>query len=444
VKPAAVERQPVAEVRAEAGRHLPVEAAVARVGRVRWTVCALLFAATTINYIDRQVLGILAPDLQQQIGWNELQYGYIVSAFQAAYALGLAVAGRLMDRLGTRIGYGLAVAVWSVAAMAHGLATSAVTFGAARFGLGLGESGNFPAAIKTVAEWFPKSERALATGIFNSGTNIGAIIAPLVVPWIALTLGWRWAFVLTGAIGFLWVVVWLRLYAPPATHPRVSAGELDHILSDREPTVAQVPWRSLIGFRQTWAVMLGKFLTDPIWWFYLFWLPKFLHDRYGLTLSTVGPPLVTIYLVSDVGSIAGGWLSSALIGRGWTINAARKTAMLACALSVVPIAAVARGGGLWTAVALIGLAAAAHQGFSANMYTLVSDMFPRTAVGSTIGLAGAAGAVGGLLIATFVGFLLQVTGSYFAVFIMAASSYLIALAFIHALAPHLTPVHIER
>jgi MFS transporter, ACS family, aldohexuronate transporter len=413
-----------------------------RVGRVRWSVCALLFAATTINYIDRQVLGILAPDLQQQIGWNELQYGYIVSAFQAAYALGLVFSGRLMDKLGTRIGYGLAVAVWSVAAMAHGLATSAVTFGAARFGLGLGESGNFPAAIKTVAEWFPKSERALATGIFNSGTNIGAIVAPLIVPWIALTLGWRWAFVLTGAIGFLWVIVWLRTYAPPGTHPRVSSRELDHILSDREPAVAQVSWRSLIGFRQTWAVMVGKFMTDPIWWFYLFWLPKFLHDRYGLTLSTVGPPLVTIYLVSDVGSIAGGWLSSALIGRAWSINSARKTAMLVCAVSVVPIAAVARGGGLWTAVALIGLAAAAHQGFSANMFTLASDMFPRSAVGSMVGLGGTAGAIGGLLIATFVGLLLQITGSYFAVFIMAASSYLVALAFIHALAPRLTPVRV--
>ena len=309
--------------------------------------------------------------------------------------------------------------------------------------VGFGEGGNFPAAIKTVAEWFPKSERALATGIFNSGTNIGAIVAPLVVPWIALTLGWRWAFVLTGAIGFLWVIVWLRTYAPPTTHPRVSSRELDHILSDREPAVAQVTWRLLIGFRQTWAVMIGKFMTDPIWWFYLFWLPKFLHDRYGLTLSTVGPPLVTIYLVSDVGSIAGGWLSSTLIRRGWSINAARKTAMLVCALAVTPIAAVAGARGLWQAVALIGLAAAAHQGFSANMFTLASDMFPRAAVGSMVGLAGTAGAIGGLLIATFVGLLLQLTGSYVAVFIMAASSYLVAIALIHALAPRLTPVKVD-
>jgi MFS transporter, ACS family, hexuronate transporter len=434
VKPAAVSSEAVRAIDAAAGR----------IGHARWTVCALLFAATTINYIDRQVLGILAPDLQQQIGWNELQYGYIVSAFQAAYALGLAFAGRLMDRLGTKTGYGIAVTAWSVAAMAHGLATSAFTFGAARFALGLGESGNFPAAIKTVAEWFPKAERAFATGIFNSGTNIGAIIAPLVVPWIAINLGWRWAFVLTGAIGFLWVVVWLRLYSRPTEHPSVSPRELEHILSDREPPAAQVSWRTLLGFRQTWAVMIGKFLSDPIWWFYLFWLPKFLHDRYGLTLSTVGLPLVTIYLVSDVGSIAGGWLSSSLIGRGWSINAARKTAMLVCALAVTPIATVAGGGSLWQAVALIGLAAAAHQGFSANMFTLASDMFPRAAVGSMVGLAGTAGAIGGLLIATFVGLLLQLTGSYFAVFIMASSSYLLALALIHALAPRLTPVKVDR
>jgi MFS transporter, ACS family, hexuronate transporter len=434
VKPAAVSSEAVRAIDAAAGR----------IGHARWTVCALLFAATTINYIDRQVLGILAPDLQQQIGWNELQYGYIVSAFQAAYALGLAFAGRLMDRLGTKTGYGIAVTAWSVAAMAHGLATSAFTFGAARFALGLGESGNFPAAIKTVAEWFPKAERAFATGIFNSGTNIGAIIAPLVVPWIAINLGWRWAFVLTGAIGFLWVVVWLRLYSRPTEHPSVSPRELEHILSDREPPVAQVSWRTLLGFRQTWAVMIGKFLSDPIWWFYLFWLPKFLHDRYGLTLSTVGLPLVTIYLVSDVGSIAGGWLSSSLIGRGWSINAARKTAMLVCALAVTPIATVAGGGSLWQAVALIGLAAAAHQGFSANMFTLASDMFPRAAVGSMVGLAGSAGAIGGLMIATFVGLLLQLTGSYFAVFIMASSSYLLALALIHALAPRLTPVKVDR
>jgi len=414
-----------------------------RVGGVRWTICALLFAASTINYIDRQVLGILAPDLQNQIGWNEAQYGYIVAAFQTAYAIGFAVAGRLMDRLGTKIGYALAVGVWSVAAMAHGLATSAFTFGAARFGLGLGESGNFPAAVKTTAEWFPRHERAFATGLFNSGTNIGAIVAPLTVPWIALTLGWRWAFVFTGALGFIWLALWLRYYERPETHPRVTARELRHIFSDHEDTGRNISWGTLIGHRQTWAVMIGKFCTDPIWWFYLFWLPKFLHDTYGLTLSTVGAPLVAIYLISDVGSIAGGWLSSMLIARGWSVNAGRKTAMLTCALLVTPIATASTASSLWWSVGLIGLAAAAHQGFSANMFTLASDMFPRAAVGSIVGLAGMSGAIGGMLIAAGVGLLLQFTGSYIPVFVMAASSYLVALALIHVLAPRLEPARLD-
>jgi ACS family hexuronate transporter-like MFS transporter len=416
-----------------------VHAPAAGIGRVRWTVCGLLFAASTINYIDRQVLGILAPDLQRLFGWNEAQYGYIVTAFQAAYAIGFAFAGRLMDRLGTKRGYTIAVGVWSLAAMAHGLATSALAFGAARFALGLGESGNFPAAIKTTAEWFPKRERAFATGIFNSGTNIGALIAPLTVPWIALHLGWRWAFVFTGAIGFLWIVVWQRTYAPPSEHPRVSPQELEHICSDHEPPARPVAWGALLKYRQAWAVMAGKFMTDPIWWFYLFWLPKFLHDTYGLTLSTVGLPLVSIYLISDVGSIAGGWISSTLIARGWSVNAGRKTAMLICALAVTPIAAASKATSLWQSVALIGLAASAHQGWSANMFTLASDMFPRGAVGSMVGLAGMSGAIGGMLIATAVGLLLQYTGSYMSVFVMAASSYLIALAMIHALAPGLEP-----
>ena len=421
-----------------------VHASRGPIGRVRWTICALLFAASTINYIDRQVLGILAPDLQRLIGWNELQYGYIVSAFQAAYAIGFVFAGRLMDRLGSRLGYTIAVTVWSIAAMAHGFATSALTFGIARFGLGLGESGNFPAAVKTTAEWFPKRERAFATGLFNSGTNIGAIIAPLTVPWIALTFGWRWAFILTGAIGFLWVFAWLRFYAPPEQHPRLREPERQHILSDHEAPMTAVGWRPLFRHRQTWAFMVGKFMTDPVWWFYLFWLPKFLHDTYGLTLSTVGLPLVAIYVLSDVGSIAGGWLSSRLIASGWTVNAGRKTAMLACAIAVTPIALAARTNGLWESVGLIGLAAAAHQGFSANMFTLASDMFPRSAVGSVVGIGGMAGAIGGMLIATAVGLLLQLTGSYVPVFLLAASSYLLALLCIHLLAPTLAQADVSR
>jgi len=421
----------------------PVVQAAGPIGRVRWTICGLLFAASTINYIDRQVLGLLAPDLQRTFGWDELQYGYIVSAFQAAYAIGFIFAGQLMDRLGTRRGYAIAVGLWSVAAMSAGFAWSAVTFGAARFGLGLGESGNFPAAIKTTAEWFPKRERAFATGIFNSGTNIGAVIAPLTVPWIALTLGWRWAFVLTGAIGFIWVAVWLSIYAPAAQHPRLTERERQHILSDHEPPEAPVAWRPLFKYRQTWAVMVGKFMTDPIWWFYLFWLPKFLHDSYGLTLSTVGLPLVTIYLASDIGSIFGGWLSSRLIAGGFTVNVARKTAMFTCAMLVTPIALVSKATSLWGAVALISLAAAAHQGWSCNMFTLASDMFPRGAIGSVVGIAGMSGAIGGMLIATAVGLLLQLTGSYVSVFLMAASSYLFALLFIHLLAPRLAPANLR-
>jgi len=412
------------------------------IGRFRWVVCALLFFATTINYIDRQVLGILAPDLQRSIGWNEVEYGYIVTAFQAAYALGLLASGRLLDRVGTRLGFAVAIAVWSVAAMGHALARSAFGFGVARFLLGLGEASNFPAAIKTVAEWFPRRERALATGIFNAGTNVGAIIAPLVVPAITLAFGWPWAFILTGAIGFLWLGAWLLLYAAPENHPRVSQAELAHIRSDAEESVRPVSWFRLLGLRQTWAFALGKFLTDPIWWFYLYWLPKFLHETHGLTLATIGAPLVAIYLIADVGSIGGGWLSSILIKKGFSVNAARKTAMLVCAVAVVPIVLAPWVSSLWGAVALIGLAAAAHQGWSANIFTLASDMFPRRAVGSVVGIGGMAGAVGGMLISTVTGYLLQWTGSYWAIFALAGSAYLLALAVVQLLAPSLAPAEV--
>ena len=416
-----------------------IHTAAGPIGRVRWTMCALLFAASTINYIDRQVLGILAPDLQRLIGWNELQYGYIVTAFQAAYAIGFLFAGRLIDRLGSRRGYAIAVGFWSVAAMAHGFATSALTFGAARFGLGLGESGNFPAAVKTTAEWFPKRERAFATGLFNSGTNIGAIIAPLTVPWIALTLGWRWAFILTGAIGFLWVVCWMRMYAPPDRHPALTERERQHIFSDREPPEAPVAWRPLFRHRQTWAFMVGKFMTDPIWWLYLFWIPDFLNRNYGLNLGSIGLPIVVIYLIADIGSVGGGWLSSALIKRGWSLNAARKTAMLTCAVAVVPIIFASRASHLWAAVLLVALAASAHQGWSANLYTLVSDTFPRTAVGSVIGFGGMAGAIGGMFISILVGEILNRTGSYVPIFFMAGFAYLAAFVVIHLLVPRLAP-----
>ena len=420
------------------------EGVAARVGRYRWVICALLFFATTINYIDRQVLGILASPLQKELGWSESHYGWIAAAFTGAYAVGLLIVGRLMDRLGTRKGFSIAVVFWSVAAMGHALARTAFGFGVARAGLGLSEAGNFPAAIKTVAEWFPKKERALAAGIFNSGSNVGAIVAPLTVPWIAINYGWRWAFIVTGALGFVWLVFWITLYRKPEEHPRVSRAELAYIQSDPAEPVVKIPWARLLPHRQTWAFAAGKFCTDPIWWFFLFWLPKFLHETHGLTLSGLGLPLVVIYLAADVGSIGGGWLSSTLIRRGWSVNAARKTAMLICALCVVPIVFAVRASSLWVAVGLIALATSAHQGWSVNLFTLVSDMFPRRAVGSVVGIGGFVGSTSGMLIATVTGYLLQWTGSYVPIFFLAASAYLFALVVIHLLAPRLEPAKLEN
>ncbi|MBN6150581.1 MFS transporter [Xanthomonas sp. AmX2] len=416
----------------------------ARVGRFRWRICALLLAATTINYIDRQVLGVLAPFLQTEIGWNEIQYGYIVTAFQAAYALGLLCSGAVIDRFGTRAGYALAIGIWSVAAMSHALATSVVGFAIARFFLGLGESGNFPAAIKTVAEWFPRRERALATGIFNSGSNIGAIVAPLLVPVIATAWGWQAAFLFTGVLSAAWLLVWWLSYRAPEQQPRLSPAELAHIRSDPPEAGRRLSWAQVLAHRQAWAFVLGKFITDPIWWFFLFWLPKFLHAEYGLSLLQLGAPLIVIFVLADIGSIAGGWVAGRFIARGWSVNRARKTAMLICALAVVPIVFAARADNLWLAVALIGLATAAHQGWSANLFTLPSDMFPRHAVATVVGIGGFAGAVGGMLIATFIGFLLEATGSYLPVFLMAGSAYLLALAVVHALVPRLQPARLEE
>ena len=428
---------------ASARADLSPPSAAARVGHYRWVVCALLFFAATINYVDRQVIGILKPTLEGEIGWSELDYSWIVVAFQTAYALGLLVVGGLMDRLGTRKGFSITVILWSLAAMGHALVSSVMGFGVARFLLGLGESGNFPASIKTVAEWFPKKERALATGIFNAGTNVGVIAASLIVPAITLAWGWRWAFVITGASGFAWLFFWLALYHKPREHPRLSPAELAHVESDPTDRAARVPWVRLFPHRQTWAVAAGKFMTDPIWWVYLFWLPDFLHKQHGLNLKTFGPPLVAIYLIADVGSVAGGWLSSTLIRRGRTVNAARKTAMLVCALCVTPIIFASQTSSLWVAVLLIGLAAAAHQGWSANIYTIASDTFPRCAVGSVVGIGGMAGAVGGMLIALVVGKILESTGSYVPVFVIAASAYLAALLVIHLLAPRLEPARVE-
>jgi ACS family hexuronate transporter-like MFS transporter len=428
------------------------------VGKFRWTICGLLFFAATINYIDRQVIGILKPTLQGEFGWSEIDYGDIVFAFQLAYGIGLLAAGRMIDRLGARAGFAVAIVIWSVAAMAHAeaavfgpvaagvLALAGLTYSAsvagfivARLALGFGEAGNFPAAIKVVAEWFPKRERAFATGLFNSGTNIGALLTPLVVPWITIRFGWYWAFIATGALGFLWLAAWWVMYDRPEDHPRLTASELAHIRSDPSDLTTKVPWRSLMGHRQTWAFALGKFLTDPVWWLYLFWVPDFLHRNHGINLSTMGPPLVAIYLIADIGSIGGGWLSSRLIKRGWTVNAARKTAMLVCALSVLPMVFASGAKDLWVAVALISVAAAAHQGWSANLFTLVSDMFPKHAIGSVVGFGGMAGAVGGMLIAKLTGYILQATGSYVPIFLIAAFAYVVALSIIHLLVPRLDP-----
>lgn len=435
---------------------------VAKAGHFRWLVCGLLFFASVINYIDRQVIGILKPTLQQQFGWTELDYGDIVFSFQLAYAIGFIFAGRLMDRLGTRVGFSIAIVLWSVAAMAHagvmsfgpgaaallavfGLSYSASVAGfmTARFALGLGEAGNFPGAVKTVAEWFPRKERAFATGIFNAGTNIGALLTPLIVPIITISFGWEWAFILTGALGFVWLAAWWLLYHSPEEHKRVTPGELAYIRSDPPEPMTKMSWATILPHRQAWTVAVAKFMTDPIWWLYLFWIPDFLYRNHGLSLTTMGPPIVVIYLIGDVGSVGGGWLSSTLIKRGWSVNAARKTAMLTCALAVVPIVFAANASNLWMAVGLIGLAAAAHQGWSANVYTLASDMFPKQAVGSVVGFAGMCGAIGGMLIAKITGYVLQFTGSYVPVFIIAASAYLIALLIVHLLSPRLAPAVIE-
>jgi MFS transporter, ACS family, aldohexuronate transporter len=433
-----------------------------RVGTFRWVICGLLFLAATINYIDRQVIGILKSTLQAQFGWSEIDYSDIVFAFQLAYAIGFIFAGRLMDRVGTKVGFALALTIWSLAAVAHAGATTfgpaaAVVLGAiglhysasvagfiaARFALGIGESGNFPAAIKTVAEWFPRSERAFATGLFNAGTNIGAIVTPMVVPFITIRYGWQTAFVATGLVGFAWLGLWWSLYERPDRHPRLAAPERAYIASDPPDPVVRVAWTTLLPHRQTWTVATAKFMTDPIWWVYLFWIPDFFSRKFGLSLLELGPPVIVVYLVSDVGSVFGGWLSSRLITRGWTVNAARKTAMLVCASAVVPIVAASRVESMWTAVALISLAAAAHQGWSANVYTLASDMFPRQAVGSVIGFAGMSGAVGGMLIAKITGYVLQTTGSYLPVFIIAGTTYLVTLAVVHALSPRLEPARLS-
>src|SRR6266699_2112959 len=414
-----------------------------RHGYFRWVICTLLLLGTTKNYMDRNVLGVLRVTLQHDLGWNEIDYGYLVIVFQAAYALGMLVVGWVVDRLGTRLGYALAMIFWSLASMGTALASSLTGFRMSRYSLGFGEAAVFPASIKAVAEWFPKKERALATGIFNAGTNVGAIITPLIVPWIVLRWGRRGTFVGIGAIGFIWLAVWLVIYRKPEDHQGVSRGELEYIRSDPQEPMRKIKWVRLVPLRQTWAFAMGKFLTDPAWWFYLFWVPGFLQIKHGLALTGIGIPIMVIYLISDVGSVAGGWLSSSLIKRGRSVNAARKMAMAICAVGVLPVVFAYRVESTWSAVLLIGLAAACHQGFSANLYTLTSDMFPARAVGSVTGIGGMAGAIGGWLMAWVVGHVLQWTGSYMIPFAMAGAGYLLALLVIHALSPRLEPARID-
>jgi ACS family hexuronate transporter-like MFS transporter len=402
--------------------------------RHRWVICALLFAAATVNYIDRQVLAVLKPALQPELGWSEVGYGNIVTAFQAAYAVGLLLVGRFMDRMGTRVGFALSATFWALATAAHALAGGVASFAAARVALGLGESGMFPAGARAVAEWFPRRERAFALSLFNAGTNVGPILCPLMAPGLVRAVGWRGTFVAMGALALAWVGPWLAAFRP-------AAGE-------REPRHASpgatVSWRALLAHRQMWAIALAKLVTDPVWWLYLFWIPDFLHRNHGLELGRMGPPLVAIYGLALLGGVAGGWLSSRLLARGVSTNVARKVAMLLAALAVVPVVGASRTASLPAAVAVLGVAMGAHQAFSANLLTLPSDLFPLRCVGTAVGIAGTAGAVGGILIAQAAGRVLQVTGSYHVLFAYAGGAYLAALGLIQVLSPRLEPVEVAR
>lgn len=428
-----------------------------KIGNYRWTICALVFFATTINYLDRQVISLLKPILEQEFNWSEKDYSSIVIAFQIAYAIGLLGFGRIIDKIGTKIGYALSLVVWSFAAIAHAFAKSTFGFGAARAALGLSEAGNFPAAIKAIAEWFPKKERALATGIFNSGTNVGAILAPIAVPWIAIKWGWQEAFIITGTIGLLWLIFWFILYEIPSKQKRLSKEEFNYIHSDvdenNESNDKKSPsWGKLLSLKQTWAFIIGKFMTDPIWWFLLFWLPSFLKSEYKMEGTQVSLPLALVYTMTTFGSIGGGWLSGYLIKKGWPVYKARKISMLGFALCVLPvISAQALGkSSPWFAVVVIGIAASAHQAWSANIFTTASDMFPKKAVGSVVGLGGMAGAVGGIIISRTAGVLLdhykalgKIETGYYIMFIISGLAYLTAWLIMHFLAPKMEKVEID-
>ena len=432
------------------------------VGKYRWTICSLIFFATTINYLDRAVISLLKNDLEIRFNWSESDYSDIVIAFQLSYAIGMLLAGWFIDKVGTKIGYAVSLILWSLASIGHAAVRSTLGFLIARFALGISEAGNFPSAIKTTAEWFPKKERAFATGIFNSGTNVGAILAPLTVPFIAAKWGWQWAFIITGSFGFLWLIFWFLLYEVPAKHKRLSKKEFDYIHSDQDemeniplttPDVAsdiepgkRISWLSLLKYNQTWTFILGKFLTDPIWWFYLFWLPAFLKAQYGLEGTDVALPIALVYTMSTFGSVAGGWLPLHFTRRGWPVYRARKTSMLIYALFVMPVVFAQWLGSIniWLAVIIIGVATSAHQAWSANIFTTVSDMFPKKTVASVTGMGGMAGALGGILIAYLAGKLFDhykglgnIEAGYYIMFIICGSAYLLAWVLMHFLAPRL-------
>ncbi|HEY0967318.1 MAG TPA: MFS transporter [Opitutaceae bacterium] len=440
----------------------PVSPATHSVGYYRWRICAVLFLATTVNYIDRNVLSFtmldplfrhhmlgLAPNVPLSeadlIRYKELM-GYVDAAFKIAYGLGFLLIGWLIDRIGARKGFGFSISLWSIAGMGHGLVGSVMGLAGARFALGVGEAGNFPSAIKAVAEWFPRKERSFATGLFNAGSNVGIILTAVCVPWIIAEFGWRTGFFITGALGVFVLAAWLSVYRRPEEHPSLTPAELAYIRQDGV-TVSEAPvkWRILVPFRATWAFAIGKFLTDAVWWFYLTWLPSFFNENPAFTmkldLKQVGIPFLVIYLVSDFGSIFFGWLASRFIGLGWSVNRARKTTLLICALCVVPIFFAAMTSSIYVAIALIALATAAHQGWSANLFTTASDLFPRRAVASVVGIGGMMGAIGGALLAASAGWIIGHVG-YFPLFAIASSAYLIALAVIQLLAPRLDPVQL--
>ena len=426
------------------------------IGKYRWTICALVFFATTINYLDRQVISLLKSVFTEELHWNDADYANVEIAFKFFYAFGMLGAGRIIDKLGTKIGYALSTGLWSIAAVCHALVSSVFGFAVVRSFLGVTESGNFPAAIKTVAEWFPKKERALATGIFNSGSNLGAIIAPLTVPFIAVAWGWKWAFILTGILGFVWLILWFIFYEVPKKQKRLSAEEYEYIHSDKDETAAQeiagakISWAKLLGYKQTWAFAIGKFLTDPVWWFYLFWLPDFLESQYHLTITQIAVPVAAVYMLSTIGSIGGGWLPLSLIKRGWPVFRARKISMLIFAFLVVPIlfAQVAGGVNMWLAVLIIGLAAAAHQAWSANIFTTVSDMFPKSATASVTGIGGMFGGVGGILLSLLVQKNMfvyyrsigKIEIAYYIMFAVCAGAYLLAWIIMQLLVPKMKPL----